>query len=81
MAEALTIKIAQAATSLGVSRNAAYAELKRTGMLAGVAAIRVGRRLLLPAKPFYEALGMDNGLVAEAAVTVSDVTTAPKGMT
>ena len=53
-----TLTISQAAILLGVARNTAF-EAARSGELAGVPVIRVGRRLLIAAAPFREALGLD----------------------
>jgi len=53
-----TLTITQASELLGISRNSAY-EQARTGQLAGVPVIRVGRRLLIPAALLRSALGLD----------------------
>ena len=53
-----TLTISQAAILLGVARNTAF-EAARSGELAGVRVILVGRRLLIPTAPFYAALGLD----------------------
>ena len=54
-----TLTIPQVAELLGVSRNTAYETARRDGQLAGVAVLRVGRRILIPAAPFRAALGLD----------------------
>ena len=55
-----TLTIAEVARLLGVSRNTAY-EAARSGSIAGVPVIQVGRRLLVPRKPLLELLGEDEG--------------------
>jgi excisionase family DNA binding protein len=57
--EAATIRVDEAAQLLNVSRDTAYREIKTTGFLNGIAAIRVGRRLIIPRRPFMAALGID----------------------
>ncbi len=69
-----TITIERAAEMMGVSRNHAYSVVARDGGLAGVAAIRCGRRLLIPAAPFHEALGLDAGNPTEPGVENPGVT-------
>lgn len=39
-----TCSVAEAARLLGVDRNTAYAEIRRTGTLAGVPVLRIGER-------------------------------------
>lgn len=56
--DSATLTISQCAKCLGVSRNTAY-EAARSGELAGVPVIHVGRRLLIPSAPFRKALGLD----------------------
>jgi excisionase family DNA binding protein len=53
-----TLTIPEVAELLGVSRNSAY-EAARSGSIAGVPVISVGRRLLLARKPLMEVLGID----------------------
>lgn len=52
-----TFTIPEAAELIGVSRNTAYEEAK-TGELAGVPVIRVGRRLLIPRARLLDVLGL-----------------------
>jgi excisionase family DNA binding protein len=54
-----TLTIPEVAELLGVSRNTAY-EQARSGAIAGVPVIAVGRRLLIPRKPILEVLGVDS---------------------
>ena len=61
-----TLSVTQAAILLGVARNTAF-EAARSGELAGVPVIRVGRRLLVPRAPFLAALGVDPHAVDEEA--------------
>lgn len=56
-----TVTVDQAADLLGVARNSAYAAIKKDGALAGVGAIYVGKRILLPREPLEAALGMRPG--------------------
>jgi excisionase family DNA binding protein len=53
-----TLTIEEAAALLGVARNTAYADAK-TGELAGVPVLKVGRRLLVPRAPLLRALGLN----------------------
>lgn len=53
-----TITVDEAAGFLGISRGQAYRVLKDEGALAGVRAIYVGRRIVLPREPFEKALGL-----------------------
>ncbi len=59
-----TLTITEAAELLGISRNSAY-EAARTGELAGVPVLRVGRRLLVPASPLRAVLGLDSDKESE----------------
>ena len=52
-----TFTIEEAAELLGISRNSAYAAA-RSGELAGVPVIRVGRRMIVPASPLRALLGL-----------------------
>ncbi len=54
-----TLTILQASKLLGVSRGTAY-EAARSGELAGVPVISVGRRLVIPRAMLEEALGIAN---------------------
>ncbi len=54
-----TVTISTAAKWLGVAKNTAY-EAARSGELAGVPVISVGRRLLIPRAMLEEALGITN---------------------
>ena len=53
--ETLTITIDEAARLLGIGRNLAY-QAARTGSLASVPVIRVGKRLLVPRAPLERLL-------------------------
>ena len=53
-----TLTITQAAELLGISRNSAY-EAARSGRLAGVPILRVGRRLLVPTASLHAVLGLE----------------------
>ncbi len=57
-----TIRVEEAAELLAVSRDLAYREIRNTGELNGIRAIRVGRRLILPRRPFMESLGLTYAL-------------------
>lgn len=57
-----TIRVEEAAELLAVSRDLAYREIRNTGELNGIRAIRVGRRLILPRRPFMESLGLTDAL-------------------
>jgi hypothetical protein len=61
-----TVGVERAAALLGVSRGLAYAAA-RTGELAGVPVLRVGRRLLVPAAELARALGLAVAETAEEA--------------
>ena len=61
-----TLTIDEAARWLGISRGSAY-EAARSGEIAGVVVIRVGRRLLVPKAPLFELLGLDPHAVDETA--------------
>ncbi len=52
-----TLTIEEAAELLGISRNSAY-DAARSGELAGVPVLRVGRRLIVPAAPLLALLGL-----------------------
>ncbi|MCH8983826.1 MAG: hypothetical protein IH943_06935 [Acidobacteria bacterium] len=54
-----TITICRAAEMMGISRGLAYSVVARDGELCGVPVLHVGRRLLIPAAPFREVLGLD----------------------
>lgn len=62
---AATVTVTEAAELLGISRNTAYEEAK-TGELAGVPVIRVGRRLLIPRARLLDVLGITNDVNGEA---------------
>src|SRR5665811_566187 len=57
-----TLTIPEAAKLLGIGRNLAYQIAAQEGELAGVAIIRVGRRIVVPHAPLRAALGLDKGL-------------------
>ena len=61
-----TLTIFEAARWLGISRGSAY-EAARSGEIAGVVILRVGRRILIPRAPFFAALGLDQQTVNETA--------------
>ena len=61
-----TFTILQAARLLGISRGSCY-EAARSGELAGIPVLRVGRRLLVPRAPLLELLGLDEQTVNETA--------------
>ncbi|HUG08896.1 MAG TPA: helix-turn-helix domain-containing protein [Acidimicrobiia bacterium] len=65
-----TLTIPEVAALLGLSRNTAY-EAARSGEIAGVPVISVGRRLLVPRKPLLELLGEDEDPAAAGPSTVS----------
>jgi excisionase family DNA binding protein len=52
-----TLSVPQVAELLGISRNSAY-EAARTGEIAGVPVIKVGRRLLVPRASLLALLGV-----------------------
>ena len=55
-----TLTVPEAARLLGIGRNLAYEIAARDGEIAGVPAIRVGRRLLIPLARLLEVLGLDD---------------------
>ena len=61
MTERATLTIPEAALLLGVSRGAAYEEVKQSGTLVGVRVLKVGSRprLVIPAAPFRRMLGLE----------------------
>ena len=61
-----TLTIPEAAELIGISRGSAY-EAARSGEIAGVLVIRVGRRLLVPRAPLLAVLGVDEQTVNETA--------------
>ncbi len=69
--DSATLTIPQAAICLGVSRNAAY-EAARSGELAGVPVIRVGRRLLIPRAMLENALGITSTTTDESETPDSE---------
>ena len=54
-----TLTIGQCAELLGISKNTAY-EAARSGQLAGVPVLRVGRRLLVPTASLHAVLGLES---------------------
>ena len=62
-----TLTIEEAARWLGISRNTAFAVVRRDGELAGVSVLFVGRRLLVPKAPFFAVLGVDQPIDDETA--------------
>lgn len=59
------LNMKQALALLGVSRSAAYKEIKNHGTLAGLPVIRVGvdnkkRRIIIPTMPLLKLLGLDH---------------------
>ena len=42
----------------GTSRTTAYDEIKRSGEIAGIKAIRIGKRIILPRSRVYEVFGI-----------------------
>ena len=65
-----TISVIEAGELLGISRGSAY-EAARTGEIAGVPVIRVGKRLLIPRQPFLEALGITTTQATDDATQVT----------
>lgn len=51
-----TLTIDEAAQALGIGRTLIYEEVRRTGQLAGVRVLRVGKRWLVPRQAFERAL-------------------------
>ena len=45
----------------GTSRTTAYDEIRRTGQIAGIQAIRIGKRILLPRSRVYAVFGIERG--------------------
>ncbi len=43
----------------GTSRTTAYDEIKRSGQIAGIKAIRIGKRIILPRSRVYEVFGIE----------------------
>lgn len=56
--ERATYKVTEAAKLLGVSRDVAYADIRRDNALGGVPVIRVSTRIVIPAAPFDAMLGI-----------------------
>ena len=71
-----TLTISEVAVLLGVSRNTAYEQAK-SGEIAGVPVISVGRRLLVPRKPILDALGINEEPAFADSSTVSSRTATP----
>ena len=65
MSAPATLTIPEAAELLGVGRNLAYEAVARDGQLAGITAIKVGRRRVIPRAPFLEALGITDTTTAD----------------
>ena len=62
----LILTIDEAARLLGVGRSTAY-EQARSGEIAGVEIIQIGRRRVVPAGPLAELLGIDVETLMAAA--------------
>jgi hypothetical protein len=63
-----TLTIAEAARLLGISRNLAYEIARREGELAGVAVIRLSRRLVLPKARLEAVLGVTDPEVSDSGI-------------
>lgn len=51
-----TLTVEEASYKIGVSRWLAYQEVARTGQLAGVPVLKIGRRLLIPRRALERVL-------------------------
>jgi len=56
-----TLSVDEAAEVLSIGRALAYETIAKTGELAGVRIIRVGRRIRVPRYPLMESLGLTDG--------------------
>jgi hypothetical protein len=63
----ITLDVVDVAELLGISRPHCYHTIAETGLLAGIAAIRIGSRIKIPAEPIRRLLGLNL-----AAITVSE---------
>ncbi len=55
--ERATLTVAEAARLLGIGRNGAYEAIERGDFPVEV--VRVGRRIVVPARPLFALLGLD----------------------
>lgn len=61
-----TMSVDEAAALLGISRNLAFRTIGRDKALAGVPAIRVGRRIVLPRRAIENLVGLATVLDPES---------------
>jgi hypothetical protein len=54
----VTIDAVDAAVLLGISRSHCYRSIAESGVIAGIAAIRIGSRIRIPAEPMRRLLGI-----------------------
>ena len=54
----VTIDAVDAALLLGISRSHCYRSIAESGAIAGIAAIRIGSRIRIPAEPMRKLLGL-----------------------
>jgi hypothetical protein len=54
----VTIDAVDAAVLLGISRSHCYRSIAESGDIAGIAAIRIGSRIRIPAEPMRKLLGL-----------------------
>jgi len=72
-ANPLTMTIPEAARLIGVSRDAAYEHVAKTGELAGVRVVKIGRRIVI-SRPLLElALGLQPDPSAQRPSTCGDL--------
>lgn len=64
-----TYTVDEVAALLGVGRDAVYREIKRSDGVAGIPAIRVSTRLVIPALPLNAALGLTSRQAAARLAT------------
>lgn len=55
-----TVDVEEAARRLGIGRTLAYEEVRQTGQLAGIRALRIGRRYLIPTRALDRVLSGDD---------------------
>ena len=62
-----TTSVEDACRRLGINRSTGYAEIQRTGCLASIPVVRVGKRLLIPTAGLDRILACDTRPSPEAA--------------
>ncbi len=60
----VTIDAVDAAVLLGISRSHCYRSIAESGVIAGIAAIRIGSRIRIPAEPMRKLLGISSAPIS-----------------